>query len=135
VTAEKQAAFDELMTRHNVILKDIGALQKLAKDEVGNAGRVYFLVLLIKDRLAKLTPSGPAEYKKELVAAAEALRKQTGEERTAKENLDKAVETEKQLRKKLQDERATWRQRTLSQIPEGTVADKPKPAATVPSPG
>lgn len=134
VTAEKQAAFNKVTAipaTNAEILKDALSLRDKA-NEAGKANsfsQMYFLVLVLADRLDKLDLTTPAEYTKKLNQAAADLTAASNAERAAKEALDDAVAAQKEAQKNFDDKRAKWREETLKLIPAGNGAAPARPSA------
>lgn len=124
VTAEKQAAFAAVTSipeSNNQVLKDLLALKADAdkEDAANNLGRMYFLLLLIEDRLNELQILDPAEYMKRLNDAGSAVTAASQVEREAKATLDGNTAALKDAQKTLQDQRAKWRKEVLDKIKPG----------------
>lgn len=121
-TAAAQAAYiavAALPAANADILKDLTTL-RAAADKQGAAnslGRMYFLILLMVDRLAALTPLTPEDYATKLNGVGTALAAAADDETAAKEALNSALADQKDAQKDLDDGRAKWRQDMLDAIP------------------
>lgn len=125
-TAEKQAKFAAVTAipeANAQVLKDLVSLKTEAdkEDAANNLGRMYFLLLLIEDRLDDLQIITPADYMKRLNDAGSALTAAAKSEREAKDALDQANAALKDDQKKLQDQRGKWRKEVLDAIQPGPV--------------
>jgi chromosome segregation ATPase len=136
-TAAKQADFNKIAGRaaaNDEILKDLTALRAAADKQsaANNLSGMYFVVLVMEERLAQLELISPADQEQQLNEAGTALAAAVEAERTAKEAFDAATEKEKQARKDLDTARAKSRQATLDSISEGTRNDSAAAARNVP---
>jgi len=127
-TAAKQADFNRVAGRaaaNDEIFKDLAALRAAADkmSAANNLSKMYFLVLVMEERLGQLDLLTPAEQERQLNVAGAALAAAAEAERTAREASDAATEKETQARKDLETARAKSRQATLDAIPEGAGND------------
>lgn len=125
-TAQKQAKFAAVTAipdSNAQVLKDLLSLKTEAdkEDTANNLGRMYFLLLLIEDRLDDLQIITPADYMKRLNDAGSALTAAAKAEREAKDALEQANAALKDAQKKLQDQRGKWRKEVLDAIQPGPV--------------
>jgi len=138
-TASKQADFDKLAgvpAANAAILKDAASLLDKANNEgkANNFSRMYFLVLVLEDRLKQLDLTAPDDYTKALNQAAADLTAAGNAERAAKTALDAANAALKEAQKNFDAKKASWRDDALKQIPAGNGASAQARAAAPPPP-
>jgi len=140
-TAKKQADFDTIAAipaRNAAVLKDASALADKARAEgkANNFSHMYFIVLVLEERLAQFSPIDAGTYAKNLNQAAADLTKVLNDERTAKEALDAANAAVKDAQKIFDAKKTTWIDDALKNVPSGGTSgpaaqpETPPPAAT-----
>lgn len=139
-TAATQADFNTVAGRaaaNDEIFKDLVALRAAADKQsaANNLSKMYFLVLVMEERLGQLDLISPAEQEQQLNAAGAALAAAAEAERTAKEASDAATGAEKQARKDLETARSRSRQATLDAIAGGAGNDSITNGRSAPPPG
>jgi|GEM_PF-4138847 len=139
ITAEKQAAFDDVAAipaKNAAVLKDAAALADKANAEgkANNFSHMYFIVLVLADRLARFDPIDADTYAKNLNQAAADLTKALNDERTAKAALDAANAAVKDAQKIFDAKKATWIDDALKNIPPGGTSGVAATATAEPQP-
>jgi len=145
VTREKQAAFDAVAAipaNNAAVLKDAAALADKANAEgkANNFSHMYFIVLVLAERLAKFDTIDADTFAKKLNQAAADLAAALNDERTAKANLDAANAAVKDAQKIFDAKKATWIDDALKGIPPGGTTGvaaqgsdaEPAPTTTTP---
>jgi hypothetical protein len=138
-TAKKQADFDKAaaLPANAAVLKDAAALVDKANAEgkANNFSHMYFIVLVLEERLAQFEAVDPDTYGTNLNQAAADLTKALNDERTAKDALDAANAAVKDAQKTFDAKKATWIDDALKNIPPGGTSGEPaQPSTAAPAP-
>ncbi len=138
-TAKKQADFDKVAAipaANAAVLKDASALVDKANAEgkANNFSHMYFIVLVLEERLAQFDPIDADTYGTNLNQAATDLTKALNDERTAKEALDAANAAVKDAQKTFDAKKATWIDDALKDIPPGGTSGVAATATAEPQP-
>lgn len=139
VTAEKQKAYDDVAAipaKNAAVLKDAAALADKANAEgkANNFSHMYFIVLVLADRLAQFVTIDAATFAQNLNQAAADLTKALNDERAAKAELDAANAAVKDAQKIFDAKKATWIDDALKNIPPGGTSGVPATVESRPEP-